>query len=126
MQRRRILIAGGPRCGKTTLARELGGEVRHTDDLIGVKDWSEASAEVAGWLDAPFDVIEGVAVPRAIRKWLVRHANDRVKPCERFIWLDRPHVALAPDQLRMAKGCRTVLDEIRRELGFRGVKIETP
>jgi hypothetical protein len=44
----RLVIAGGPRTGKTTLAAELAGKtgapVHHTDDLIGGFAWSDASA----------------------------------------------------------------------------------
>ncbi|HEY0194873.1 MAG TPA: hypothetical protein VGC42_27360, partial [Kofleriaceae bacterium] len=79
----RILITGGPRTGKTTLAGALEVEllaqrgagpapaVRHTDDMIeqtkhlGKDGWSEASRLASLWLDAhgPW-IIEGVAASR--------------------------------------------------------------
>src|SRR5882672_2855933 len=53
----RICITGGPRTGKTTLATDLWEEddlphgiVRHTDDLIGLHDWSGASQVASEWL----------------------------------------------------------------------------
>lgn len=117
----RIAIAGGPRCGKTTLAASFG-EARHTDDLIGSKDWSAASAEVATWFDAddPW-IIEGVAVPRALRKWLIAHPDG--KPCDVVHWLITPHVPLTKGQLGMLRGCETVWREIVGELTRRGVEI---
>ena len=50
----RILIAGGPKCGKTTFAATLGLAVRHTDDLIGTMSWSDVSDHVASrWMMLP-------------------------------------------------------------------------
>jgi hypothetical protein len=116
----RTLITGGPRTGKTTLSRNYAEPTHHTDDTIG-RGWSEASAEVARWINRPGPwVIEGVAVPRALRKWL--EAFDG-KPCDELIVMTHPHVALTPGQMRMAKGVYTVLDQILPELEQRGVKV---
>ncbi len=117
----RILIAGGPRTGKTTLSRLLalvmGVDPRHTDNLIEL-GWSESSAKAAEWMLEPGPwVIEGVAVPRAIRKAL---AADGGCPADLVIW---PGVIFEPTnkgQDAMAKGCRTVFDEVRGELKARG------
>jgi hypothetical protein len=125
----RIVIAGGPRCGKTTLSRRIAAimgldllAVRHTDDLVGVLEWSEASAQVAEWLEAPGPFIcEGVAVPRALRKWLAAH--DTGAPCDVLLYLTEPFETLLKGQAAMAKGCRTVFDEIEPELRARGVEI---
>ena len=122
----RICIAGVPRGGKTTLANRAvrTGQFRvgHTDDLIGSLSWSEASAEVATWLDwvGPW-VIEGVAVPRALRKWLA--ANQRGSPADVLIFLSRPQLTLSEGQARMATGCQTVLSEIEDALRARGTTI---
>ena len=83
----RVVIAGGPRTGKTTHANKLGAEsgarVRHTDDLIGRLEWSAASQEVSQWFDEPGPwIVEGVAVPRAVRKWLAAHPSKKDKPFE--------------------------------------------
>jgi broad-specificity NMP kinase len=126
----RILITGGPRTGKTTLARSLSPHARSTDDVIHL-GWSEASAEVATWFDRPGPwVIEGVAVPRALRKWL--EANPHVKvgekwihpPCDRIIFLSKPHERLSKGQSSMAAGVLTVWREIAQRLHNLGVALE--
>ena len=122
----RVLIAGVPQAGKTTLAAQFDAicgdvPIRQTDSLIGLMEWSETSEEVSRWLDESAFLIEGVAVPRALRKWLAR--NESGKPCDVVIWIDAPCVALTDGQARMAKGCRTVFDSIRPELERRGVSI---
>lgn len=120
----RLVIAGVPRAGKTTMANSYVRPIaRHTDDLIGSRPWSEVSVEVATWFDAPGPwIVEGVAAVRALRKWLRTH--DTGAPCDRVIWFDVPRVAPLPGQLVMAKGCRTVWHEIRAELVARGVHVE--
>ncbi len=130
----RIIIAGGPRTGKSTLAARLGAELgvapRSTDSLIGTLDWSAASLEVSTWFDAagPW-VIEGVAAARALRKWLAAHPTGT--PCDRIILLDTPHVELSKGQVGMMKGCRTVWAELvvvleARGLASPGFAIERP
>lgn len=120
----RILIAGGPKTGKTTLAarlaKELGVTPRCTDEVMGM-GWSESSAEAAKWLDAPKYVIEGVACARALRKSLA--ANPDGKPCDVLYMLTTPHAELTPGQSAMTKGIATVFSEIRWQLELRGVEI---
>lgn len=130
----RVLVAGGPRTGKTTLADELlaqmrafgleGGaplDVQHTDDLIGKLDWSAASLEVSTWIDKPGPwIIEGVAVPRALRKWLERSGG---KPADVVYWSSTAKVPTTKAQEAMAKGCATVWEPVREELLRRGVGI---
>jgi hypothetical protein len=117
----RILIAGGPRTGKTTLSTSLGiARVRHTDDVMDL-GWSEASAEVATWFDEPGPwVIEGVAVPRALRKWL---AANEGKPCDVVCWLEHPVEPQSKGQAVMAAGCAKVWSEVADALHERGVNI---
>lgn len=118
----REAIAGVPRAGKTTLAEQLGVRVRSTDETVPL-GWSEASAEVAKWFDDEGDVvIEGVAVPRALRKWLA--ANPTGKPVDRIRWMDVPRTELDVGQRRMASGARTVFSEVVDELVRRGVTVE--
>lgn len=95
--------------------------VRSTDDAMHL-GWSEASQEVSTWLDeeGPW-IIEGVALPRALRKWL--RANEFGKPCDRVILLRESHEKLSKGQQAMAKGLWTVWAEIVPELRHRGVEI---
>lgn len=122
----RIVIAGGPKTGKTTLAKSfvfpgVTFTTRHTDNLIHL-GWSEASAAAALWFDEPGPwIVEGVATPRALRKWIAAHPHG--KPCDVVHWLEDPHEELTPGQAAMTKGCATVWEEIVDELRARGVEI---
>lgn len=118
---KRVAITGGPKTGKTTLAKRMG-RAYSTDDLIDL-GWSEASEAASRWFDAKGPLLaEGVAVPRALRKWLER--NPKGKPIDRLIVLREPKRTLTKGQLTMGKGLQTVLKEIRPELERRGVIIE--
>ena len=122
----RICILGVPKAGKTTLASNLARDqrapVRHTDSLIDTHSWSDASTEAATWLDEerPW-IVEGVAVGRALRKWLAAHPTG--KPCDFAIWMGEPRMKLSPGQETMARGCETVWREIAPELRRRGVDL---
>ncbi len=119
----RIIIAGGPRCGKSVLSRKLGvTPVRGTDELIGL-GWSEASEAASRWFNEPGPwIAEGVAMPRALRKWLAAHPGS-TKPADLVVWLGVAVVARVAGQEAMAAGCLTVWREIRPELFRRGVRI---
>jgi hypothetical protein len=136
----RIVICGGPRTGKTTLADQLqvaaldawvkehgsivdleGPVCMRSDDVITL-GWSEASQRVSEWLDAPGPwIIEGVAVCRALRKW--REAHPGEPPVDKVIRLTAPHVALTKRQAAMAKGEETVWQEIEQWLLHSGVTV---
>jgi len=131
-QDERVIIVGGPRVGKSTMARQMSGDSpsrvngpsksRCTDELIGAASWSGSSEETALWFNEPGPwVIEGVATARALRKWLQTHDG---KPCERIAVLRKPKVKATPGQLAMGKGVLTVFRQIRRELERRKVLIE--
>ncbi len=127
----RLLITGPPRCGKTTMASEiamLDGRLRlctdpqnlcpeGTDGTPFGMTWSEASEFVAapdGWLAQPGPwVIEGVAVPRALRKWLGRVGPDAPPPCDKLIVLTDPMQSLTSRQAQMGQALLDVLDELR-------------
>lgn len=120
----KIAIAGLPKAGKTTLAKEINFKhTYHTDDLIETHKWSEVSQEVSEWFNKKEFVIEGVAVARALRKWLKKNNNG--VPCDILILLEKPYVELSKGQQTMAKGCITVMNEIKQELIDRGVRIQT-
>jgi hypothetical protein len=122
MVNERILITGVPKSGKTTICEKYDGKILHTDDLIGQMEWSEISLEVSNWFNNDYDVIEGVTVPRALRKWL---ANGGVgKPCDKIIVLTKPKINVTPQQIGMGKGVLSVLDEVKGELMTRGVIFE--
>jgi len=121
---RHLVIAGGPRVGKSTLTRKLGAGrmVRGSDALIGL-GWSGASEAASRWFDEPGPwICEGVAMPRTLRKWLRRNPGA-AKPCELVVWLGAPVVQRVAGQDAMAAGCLTVWREIRPELFRRGVRI---
>lgn len=120
----RICITGGPRTGKTTLAKKIFGSppftkepedrVLHTDDLIdrlaqlGKDGWSEASRIASTWLDEPGPwIIEGVAVSRALRKWKEAHPGEK-PPVDRVIFCATAHVERTTGQTAMARGVETV------------------
>jgi hypothetical protein len=123
---RRIVIAGGPRAGKSTLAAELAGvlgiaTILHTDTLIHECDWSAAADRVAGWFDTPGDlVVEGVQIGRAIRKLL--RAGLAI-PIDAALWCSRPRVPLAPRQRGLAAGCAKVWREVVPGIARAGVAL---
>jgi len=119
----RIAVCGGPQSGKTTFARTLGLQVYSTDVAFADREWSQVSSDVSEWFNRDGSwVIEGVVVPRALRKWLSSHS--RGKPCDKVVWLNTSYAPLSEDQARMGKGCLTVLREIQRSLQKRGVFVE--
>ena len=105
----RIAIAGGPRCGKTTLSnRVLDRKVYHTDDYKEI-GWSEASRYVCALINehqGPM-VVEGVAVPCALRKGMLVDA---------VIWLDTPLTSINRHHRAMRDGCETVMTEVRQTM----------
>jgi dephospho-CoA kinase len=125
---KRILIIGGPRTGKTTLAEKLheetGAPIRHMDDLIATHDWSGVSEAASRWFNDPGPwIIEGASGARALRKWLA--ANPAGKPCDILYLLTEPRVDLIKGQAAMAKGCETVWNEIAEDIFARGVELKT-
>lgn len=119
----RILIIGGPRSGKTTLADKLAAEfaitnVRHTDDLKHLP-WSVASEKASWWLESKDDwIIEGTAAVRALRKYLARNPGQPID--FQLVYLDKPYTTLLKGQESMRKGVATVWNEIEREFTSRG------
>jgi broad-specificity NMP kinase len=112
----KIAITGYPNSGKSTLADLLhlitGAEVMRTDSLLDTHDWSELSQAVSEWFEIDSDwIIEGVAVPRALRKWHARHPFE-APPFDIFVFMRRPHINYRPGQRAMANGMDTVMLEL--------------
>ena len=118
----KIGIVGGPRTGKTTLARKLGGTVHHLDSFMQL-GWSEASEAAAQQIDKISDpaVLEGVSLARALRKWLRSHPEG--KPLDKVIVLQKPMAEVSAGQVVMGMGVGTVFNEISEELIKRGTEI---
>lgn len=118
----RVVVVGGPRTGKSMLAHALGREVKATDELVGVLEWSEVSAEVATWITAEGSwVIEGVATARALRKWLA--ANPGAALDATIVLMGKPFAELTKGQAAMGKGVATVWDGIAADVLARGARV---
>lgn len=117
----RVAIAGGCRCGKTTLSERYTGTIRHTDDLIATVSFPDAADAVCRWFEEPFDVIEGALVMRGLRRWLDKHPQG--KPCDTLIIMFGPYVELTPQQRNYNRGLRTIFQNIKHPLSRRGVTI---
>lgn len=99
----RVAIAGGPRTGKTTLSAIGDGRpVVHTDDWIDKTEWDGVPTEVIKACGAGPVIVEGVQVPRALRKGL---SVDCV------VWCERPRALQTRKQLIMLAGLRTIFAE---------------
>jgi len=115
----RVAITGGPGTGKTTMARTMDPSARSTDTLKGL-GWSKESQACSEWFEEG-GVVEGVVVPRALRKWLQQNPEGR--PVDEVVFLTKPHKPLTSKQEAMGKGVRTTFEEIKAELLRRGVKV---
>jgi len=103
------------------MAKAMGGVVKHTDDLIHL-GWGETSLAASFWFDDwEVDVVEGVAVARALRKWLDRGPVAGV--LEEVIYLTSSKIELGAGQEGMAKSDRTVWEAIKPELIKRGIMV---
>ena len=122
----RIGIFGAPDSGKSSFADRLGGDpgvtLYRTDHYIEL-GWSVASQKVCDLLTADTGplVVEGVAVPRALRKWL--RANAEGRPLDALVYMATSFRQNDKGQAAMAKGMMTVFAEIAPELRARGVKL---
>jgi hypothetical protein len=104
----RVVIAGGPRCGKTTLAEDI--EKRNDrrvfyDTEFRRFDWPAVPHAMIG-ATAHLDrfCLESVNVGRALRKGLKVDA---------VIYLHKPHVPRTSRQIAMAKGVHTIFNDWR-------------
>lgn len=143
---RRVVIIGGPRRGKSTMARALREEglpTFCTDPLTLVKDpedgvtylpeglgWSEASKFVAdNWLTQPGPwCVEGIATVRALRKFIAERddagAGEDLAGLEVIVLTDgHPDADINPRQEATAKAVWTIWSEIADR--FEGAQIIT-
>lgn len=116
-----VIIAGTQKTGKSTVARsyqEKGMTLFHTDEHI-LPGWSESSQyacdEIGKW-----DVMAGIRMVYALRKWFDQHHG---KPCDTFLWFDNSRTPRTKAEESAAKGIRTVYSQIYPELIRRGVKV---
>jgi hypothetical protein len=124
----RIIICGGPRSGKTTLAFALSDayrvKVNGTDELRGL-EWSDSSLVASTWFDRPGPwIVEGVVTPRALRKWLASRPYGA--PADYILWMNKPVSERVRGQESMAKGCATVWDEVEQAVRDRGTRVLYP
>lgn len=103
------------------MAAELGLELLSTDPaslggggMCPLDDWSQSSQYIAdNWIGNPDTLIEGVAVPRALRKWKAQNPGEAF-PGDLFIVLAQPRGELRPGQQAMFAGLMRVIDELRQ------------
>ncbi len=101
----RVAVTGGPKSGKTSICTGVTDRfVLHTDDLIEEK-WEDVPGIVRLRLaDKASFVVEGVQVPRALRRGLVVDA---------VVWMRSAKTSLTPGQRTMAKAVGTVFEQWR-------------
>lgn len=121
MTARRVFITGGPRTGKTTLARKLaqGGTVRtiHTDDYLDREHADVPSVLREAVLASDDVVVEGTHVARLLRKYPDLAQGARV-------YYTATHTpGQTPGQQRQAKGIRTVWRQARPALHKSGATV---
>jgi hypothetical protein len=104
----RIAITGPPRVGKTWLAAQCTDRiVVHTDEWKD-KDWpAQPQLIIAGCDGLDRFLLEGVQVPRALRKGL---------KVDCLLWLDLAGAEQTPQQKAMGKAIATILNGIRAQL----------
>lgn len=102
----RVGLVGPPRCGKTTLAGELRQKypeklrIIHTDDFMPLP-WEDVPwAIVKAAESVSANLVEGMQVPRAIRKGMV---------VDRLIAVETSSAELNKGQAAMWKGVQTVI-----------------
>lgn len=115
----RLLITGGPRTGKSTLAQQLALEMStphcSTDELLDDTglSWHATITQVVKWMEQPEPwLIEGVKIPHAMACWAELH--PKTPPADRVIFLTKPLVLLTGKQLAMMKGIYSVWRGVSR------------
>lgn len=114
-QYKRVAVAGGPKTGKSTLAAGVTDRpVIHTDD-VKHEQWENVPFVcIARVKDLDSFLIEGVQVPRCLRKGMVVDA---------VIWLSKAKATRTQGQQTMAQAVATVFDDWRRSFNLRNIPI---
>ena len=118
----RLLITGAPKSGKSTLVSKMENVDHYCTDpqrvcdegIVGTPnhlDWSGASQFVSDKWIGEKQVIEGVAIPRALRKWKQINPFSPL-PFDKLIILEGTFEPLSKGQLTMAKGIKKVIEEL--------------
>jgi energy-coupling factor transporter ATP-binding protein EcfA2 len=113
---KRVAVTGAPTSGKTYLTSRLQGcTVVHGDELTKDLEWSQSSEVMSKFvnaLDADHIVIEGVQVPRAIRKGM---KVDVLVVLPMPANLDKRHVGMSKSIATVIKDCddKGLLDSVK-------------
>lgn len=118
----RIVIAGGPKAGKTTLAGKLKqgpAPIVHTDDWRH-EAWTDVPDRILEHLQELGGswVLEGVQALRVLRRALDQGADLGV---DRVVYIRGSHEKLTPRQSAMAKGVHTQWVGLKPRLRESGV-----
>lgn len=102
---RRVVLAGGPRAGKTTLVRGriLDRLVVSTDSYLDL-EWGEVPGRIIDDIRGAGDwwLLEGVRAP-----WCLRQGLE----ADCAVWVRGARCELTAGQQALAKACRSVWDE---------------
>jgi hypothetical protein len=123
----KIVVTGPPLAGKSTLAvalsKVLNVPLLRTDALIEM-EWSAASEEVAKWLDrdGPW-IIEGVTVPRAIRKWRRTWGDETPPPFDKAIVIPNSRLPQTSHQKAMGTTVMGLMNLYKGWIGDRWIEV---
>jgi hypothetical protein len=139
MTTERVVIVGGPRCGKSWLADELADHIigcrvfcgdpksKVKEPLAGINylpeglDFGSESSQwiVDNWLTLPGPwVMEGHIMARVLRKWMRQFAGVEFEaefPCDEiYVFTEqRPELDLLPGQVSLHRGVMTEWEDCR-------------
>lgn len=121
----KIVIAGGPRTGKSSFARKLNEKLNipiiSTDNYIAC-GWSEAPHKIIeDIIDLPDYILEGVNSGRTIRKLVEK---DIKLEFDKVYYLEQPMVEYdKKGQAALNKGCKTVWLDVIPSLDDAGIEV---
>lgn len=126
---RRLVIAGGPQSGKTTLADEYSRylPIIHADGMHMLKSWRFRVMVVHHYLRQPGPwLVEGVTVASALKIWLRENngQKDSRLPCDEIIYLTRSYGSLTHGQRAVQRLVTSACQLILPKLEALGVKVE--